>query len=233
MFREVRSDFSAKIPSVLFKTPSLGDTQVQLGINGEFGCQTSKLLGTYYEIDSRLAVLATAFRYWAKVCRIFKERITARKRSLGQGNIFAPVCYSVHRGGSTWAGTPSAGTPNPPPPGRYTPLGRYNPPGRYTPWQVHLTGRYTPRQVLPGRYTPWAGTPPGRYTHPWAGTPTLGRYTPGRYTTRQCMLGYGQQAGGTHPTGMHSCLGKCYCIPEIYTLSYALMNEEIRSKKLE
>ena len=22
----------------------------------------------------------------------------------------------------------------------------------------------------------------------------------------QCMLGYGQQAGGTHPTGMHSCL---------------------------
>ena len=25
--------------------------------------------------------------------------ITARKRSLGQGNIFAPVCHSVHRGG--------------------------------------------------------------------------------------------------------------------------------------
>ena len=24
---------------------------------------------------------------------------TARKRSLGQGNIFAPVCHSVHRGG--------------------------------------------------------------------------------------------------------------------------------------
>ena len=23
---------------------------------------------------------------------------TARKRSLGQGNIFAPVCHSVHRG---------------------------------------------------------------------------------------------------------------------------------------
>ena len=29
-----------------------------------------------------------------KVCFIF----TARKRSLGQGNIFAPVCHSVHRG---------------------------------------------------------------------------------------------------------------------------------------
>ena len=35
--------------------------------------------------------------------------ITARKQSLGQGNIFAPVCHSVHRGG-TWAGTPQ-GTP--------------------------------------------------------------------------------------------------------------------------
>ena len=29
------------------------------------------------------------------VCRIF----TARKRSLGQGNMFTPVCHSVHRGG--------------------------------------------------------------------------------------------------------------------------------------
>ena len=49
----------------------------------------------------------------------------------------------------------------------------------------------------------------GRYTTtpPRAGTPPLGRYTPpGRYPPLpQCMLGYGQQAGGTHPTGMHSC----------------------------
>ena len=28
--------------------------------------------------------------------------ITARKRSLGQGNIFTPVCHSVHRGGRAW-----------------------------------------------------------------------------------------------------------------------------------
>ena len=26
------------------------------------------------------------------------ELMTARKRSLGQGNIFTPVCHSVHRG---------------------------------------------------------------------------------------------------------------------------------------
>ena len=28
--------------------------------------------------------------------------ITARKRSLGQGNIFTPVCHSVHGGGHVW-----------------------------------------------------------------------------------------------------------------------------------
>ena len=51
-----------------------------------------------------------------------------------------------------------------------------------------------------GRY-PLAGTSlPCRYTPPLAGNPT-DRYTP----RPQCMLGYGQQAGGTHPTGMHSC----------------------------
>ena len=70
---------------------------------------------------------------------------------------------------------------------------------------ILFTGGAVPWQVPSGRYTPQAGspllgryTPPGRYT-PWAGTP------PGRYTPHQCMLGYGQQAVGTHPTGMHSC----------------------------
>ena len=66
------------------------------------------------------------------------------------------VSHSVHRRGSTWAGT--------------------------APGQVH----------------PWADT------SPWAGTPP-GRYTPQADTPHQCMLGYGQQTGSTHPTGMHSC----------------------------
>ena len=74
-----------------------------------------------------------------------------------------------------------------------------------------------PGQELPGQVHPKAGTPMRRYTLSKAGTPTrpITRYTPwagtpplGRYTTHQpqCMLGYIQQAGGTHPTGMHSCL---------------------------
>ena len=96
------------------------------------------------------------------------------------------VSHSVNRG-STWAGTPWAGTP----------------PGQVHPWQVH------PWQEppSPGRYTP-----PGQ-VHPWAGTPPLVRYTPrqvhphGRYTPGAVHAGrYGQQADGTHPTGMHCCL---------------------------
>ena len=63
---------------------------------------------------------------------------TARKRSLGQGNIFAPSCHSD----------------------RYTPLGRYTPPGRYTPQAGTPLGRYTPH---PGQVHP-----PGRYIPPGA-----------------------------------------------------------------
>ena len=48
----------------------------------------------------------------------------------------------------------------------------------------------------PGR-PPWADTPLDR--HPQADNPP----------PAHCIHGYGQQAGGTHPTGMHSCfLGK-------------------------
>ena len=51
----------------------------------------------------------------------------------------------------------------------------------------------------PGQTPPQADTPPWVNT-PWADTPPA-----------QCMLGYGQQAGSTHPTGMQSCLLK-FCI---------------------
>ena len=79
-----------------------------------------------------------------------------------------------------------------------------------------------PRQTLPGRHPPprpEADTPPqgshplGRYPQantPWADTPQADTPLPNAcwdtHPTMQCMLGYDQQAGGTHPTGMHSCL---------------------------
>ena len=105
--------------------------------------------------------------------------ITARKRSLPQGNIFAPVCHSVHRGEyltpprpgappdqvpPVTRYTPGAGTspgPGTTPPGtRSTPQDQVHPPRtRYTlPVQVHPPRtRYTPRDKVhsPGtRYTP-------------------------------------------------------------------------------
>ena len=54
----------------------------------------------------------------------------------------------------------------------------------------------TPRADLPQADTTLGRPPSGR--HPQADTP------PGQ-TPPQCMLGYGQQAGGKHPTGMQSC----------------------------
>ena len=64
-----------------------------------------------------------------------------RKQSLGQGNVFTPVCHSVNMGG----------LPTPPPPYADHPLSRY--------------------------------------------------------------MGYGQQAGGTYPTIMHTCYGKRFYSP--------------------
>ena len=80
--------------------------------------------------------------------------ITARKWSLGQGNIFTPVCHSIHSGGSA---SVHAGIPPPPPGTRYTPPGT----------------SHTPRT----RHTPRDHAPPGtRHTHP---TPIpLGTDTP-------------------------------------------------------
>ena len=69
---------------------------------------------------------------------------------LRQGNVFTPVCHSVHRGGLPY--------------------------------------------------------PPGQ-TPPWTGTPS----------PAQCMLGYDQQAGGTHPTGMQSCTQCAYSLLQTRT----------------
>ena len=61
-----------------------------------------------------------------------------------------------------------------------------------------------PEQVPPGQVHPQAGTPPGQVP-PGECTPP-GRYTPTRYPPGAVHAGrYGQQAGGTHPTEMHSC----------------------------
>ena len=93
---------------------------------------------------------------------------------LQEGNVFTPVCVSVHKVGiypiACWDTHP---------------LCRHNPPGR----QTHL------RQTLP-----WADTPPGTHLLPGQTPPSPGQTLPSSDTT-----GYGQQAAGMHPTGIHTC----------------------------
>ena len=138
---------------------------------------------------------------------IINPVITARKRSLGQGNIFAPVCHSVHRGEYLGRCTPQTRYTHPPapgtPPGTRCTLGPGTPSNQVPPrtkWPPRTTGtRYTPPRT---RYTPkdQVHPPLGPGTH----SPRT-RYTPRtRYPSARPGK-YGQQAGGTHPTGMHFC----------------------------
>ena len=65
------------------------------------------VLSPVHSVHARFIVL---FQSWTIKCFLLspakilikKSIITARKRSLGQGNIFTPVCHSVHRGGHAW-----------------------------------------------------------------------------------------------------------------------------------
>ena len=79
----------------------------------------------------------------------------------------------------------------------------------------HCMLGYTPSQTPPLGRPPWADTSPrqtpslGRHTHwadspPWADTPLV-RHPTGQTPSPPDTMGYGQQAGGTHPTGMHTC----------------------------
>ena len=64
---------------------------------------------------------------------------------------------------------------------------------------ILFTGEYLGKVHPRAGTHPQAGTPPGQ-TNPPPGDTLSGQASPAR-----CMLGYGQQADGTHPTGMHSC----------------------------
>ena len=81
------------------------------------------------------------------------EIITVRKRSLGQGNIFAPVCHSVHRWGEGMPQCMLGYHHHPVPPDHAPPWGHAPPtpappdhahtPPRRACWQIRSTrGRY-------------------------------------------------------------------------------------------
>ena len=109
---------------------------------------------------------------------------TARKRSLGQGNVFTPVCHSVHRGvhpSMQWVGCLPLG------------LRCVHPPGTTPPEHTHLwthTTLDTPQTHFQA-HTPWANTP-------------LDIHHPG-HPPRHSLPPRASEAGGMHPTGMYSC----------------------------
>ena len=79
----------------------------------------------------------------------------------------------------------------------------HTPSAQTSPW-ADTTPRQTPLGRHPlGRHTPLGRHPLGR--HPHGQTPPWADILPGQTPPAQCILGYGQQAGSTHPTGMHSC----------------------------
>ena len=89
------------------------------------------------------------------------------KRSFGQGNIFTPVCHSVHRGGSGKE-TPNGWMEEPPPP----PLDGEPPPG----WRTPLGWRNPPPQLD-------GGTPPDGEPPPGKRTPAYGLRSAGTHPT--------------------------------------------------
>ena len=109
-----------------------------------------------------------------------------------EGDVFTRVCHFVHKAGS--AQVHAEMHTHPPGPEADTPWDqRQTPPGTRgrPPWDQ--------RQAPPGtrgRHHP----PPTRYQRQ-APPRTRGRHPPGPVRAGK----YGQQAGGTHPTGMYSC----------------------------
>ena len=96
------------------------------------------------------------------------------QRSCGLGNIFTPVCHSVHRGVSA-SDTPLPGRPSHQgdPPEGGTPLPRRPlPPGKETPRQGDPLPRKPPRRRPLRKETPLeGGTTPQEGGTPWKETP--------------------------------------------------------------
>ena len=102
--------------------------------------------------------------------RIHACIITARKRSLGQGNIFTGICLSMVGGV----------LPDRDPPGQRPPLDR-------DPLDRDSLDRYSPRTETPGHRPPWTETPLYRDQRP-PGQRPLWTENPRTETPRQRSL---------------------------------------------
>ena len=156
------------------------------------GDQEAILLHHVQWVTDKSGVRYTIMHYFWSLITVkdMKMIITARKRRLRR--LCFPRCLSTRVGGLPHcmlgytphqADTPLAGAG--------TPSG-----------QTHIWAGTPPWQTPPGRYIPLGRHPPSR--HPPCPV-HVGIHT---HPPVKCMLGYGQQVGGTHPPGMHSC----FCI---------------------
>ncbi|XP_062573267.1 terminal uridylyltransferase 4-like isoform X2 [Saccostrea cucullata] len=68
-YKDVQSNFSSKVPCVLFTDSERGLT-CQLTIGSDLARETNKLLLMYTKCDPRFRKLALVFRYWAKICKV-------------------------------------------------------------------------------------------------------------------------------------------------------------------
>ena len=114
------------------------------------------------------------------------------QRSCGQGNIFTPVCHSVHRG---WWWYPEGTEADPTPPQiRHTPRTRHTTPPDHTPPDQAHPPRPNPSALGPG--TPPSPDqahhpPPTRHTNP----PDQIHHPPGPDTPREADSGIRSTSG--------------------------------------
>lgn len=69
-YKDVQSNFSSKVPCVLFTDSERGLT-CQLTIGSELARETNLLLLMYTKCDPRFRRLAVVFRYWAQVSSLW------------------------------------------------------------------------------------------------------------------------------------------------------------------
>ena len=135
------------------------------------------------------------------------------QRSCGQGNIFTPVCHSVHRGegvclSACWDSTPQSRhtTPEQTPPSRHPP-----PPWADTPQSRHPPGADTPQaQTLPGgRHTPQSRHPPGADTS-WS------RHPPGADTPQEQTPPWEADSGIRSMSGRYASYWNAFLFGKIF-----------------
>ena len=122
---------------LIWPIPGKKTTEIDAITNVRSSLPSVSLAGSLTDVPERKHNLTCRFftlSNWSYLlalkCHI--KFITARKRCLGQGNIFSSVCQEFcSQGESAWAGTLQ---------GRNTPLGRYTPWAGTPPRQVHPPG---------------------------------------------------------------------------------------------